>query len=157
MQHVLCMGLCGAHATTGGRLSDLCVALLSETASAIRQALRCLQCLMSSDCMHAQISVLRVAGLPISPLVGSCLLATPPQLPLRAVHGWAIALNCWGRHLENRWNNCELFYVLERDCPSSVQFATDTCERRVDHSMDRSKGTWSTAASPGTSKASYVP
>ena len=32
-------------------------------------------------------------------------------------HGWVIALNCWGRRLENMENNSELFYVLGRDCP----------------------------------------
>ena len=33
-------------------------------------------------------------------------------------HGWAIVLNCWGRHLENSHTNSEFLYVLERDCPS---------------------------------------
>ena len=27
-------------------------------------------------------------------------------------HAWVIALNCWSRHLENRWNNSELLCVL---------------------------------------------
>ena len=35
-------------------------------------------------------------------------------------HGWAIALNCWGRRLANIHNNSELFYVLGRDCPSML-------------------------------------
>ena len=32
-------------------------------------------------------------------------------------HGWAIALNRWGRNVDSRSNNAELFYVLGRDCP----------------------------------------
>ena len=36
-------------------------------------------------------------------------------------HAWVIALNCWGRHLESRWNNSELFYyVLGHDCPAMM-------------------------------------
>ena len=42
-------------------------------------------------------------------------------------HGWAIALNCWGRHLVNRSNNSELFYVRGRDCPSMVGTVSWLC------------------------------
>ena len=35
---------------------------------------------------------------------------------VRVEHRWALALNCWGRLLENGSNYSELFYVLVHDC-----------------------------------------
>ena len=48
-----------------------------------------------------------------------CALGISPVTSYSGVkHGMAIALNCWGRRLENVWNNSELFYVLGCDCQS---------------------------------------
>ena len=45
-------------------------------------------------------------------VVGVYLCFRRRWVVVRAHHGWVIALNCWGGHLENRRNNSELFYVL---------------------------------------------
>ena len=53
------------------------------------------------------------------------MVKAPNGTPMReaavvVVHGWAIVLIYWDRHLENRWTNSELFYVLGHDCPSML-------------------------------------
>ena len=46
------------------------------------------------------------------------LVPLPHESYGRLGHRWAIALNCWGIHLENRCNNSDLLYLLGHDCLS---------------------------------------
>ena len=93
-----------------------------------------MRCVTKEVCTHATSSA--TSSSTRSTLVITQIMRSPLRTSCRyrcfstCKHGCAIALSCWGRHLENGWNNSELFYVLG----ALAQLCLQAAEQEHQHS-----------------------